>query len=131
MRTVWGVFSQREMTMNSLKSVLIEGSLTSEPQFSEKWNKEVCTFRLVSTRYNRKDGVMEQSFYDIEARTKVDLEKCKTLSVGRGVRIVGRMMTERFGNADGTEHHKLTIIAENLEIKPRFDRKPSEVETES
>ena len=117
--------------MNHLNSVLIEGVLVHDPVMVEKDTGEVLIFKLESTRYNLRDGERHQelSFFDIEVRATGDIAKCKALTAGRGVRVVGRMMTEQFHDRGGIEHHKLIIIAESIEIKTKFDRKPGEVQS--
>ena len=90
--------------MNHLNSVLIEGVLILDPVMVEKDSRNVCTFELVSTGYYNRDGerYKEDSFYDIEVKGKSDIEKCKGLTVGRGVRAVGRMMVSLWYSVPST-----------------------------
>lgn len=118
--------------MNSLNSVLIEGALIQDPMMVEKFGKPVCTFKLVSTRYaknNEGERVQALSFFEIDVHNRAEIAKCMAeLKEGRGVRVVGRMMTERFHDRGGVEHHKMIIIGESTSIKPAFDR-TSEVQS--
>lgn len=112
--------------MNSLNSVLIEGALIQDPVLVEKLGKPVCTFKMVSTRYAESDDgkrVEQLSFFEIDVHNRAEASKCMAdLKEGRGVRVIGRMMTERFHDRGGIEHHKVVIIGETISIKPVFDR---------
>lgn len=116
--------------MNSLNSVLIEGNLTGEPETKElPSGTKVCTFTVASNRYYNQDNEKksEVSFFDVEVWNRT-AELCqKTLSKGRGVRVIGRMKQDRWVDRDGLNHSKIKIVGESVEFKTKFDVKPSEV----
>lgn len=118
--------------MNSLNSVLIEGALIQDPVMVEKFGKPVCTFKLVSTRYAKNDEgerVQALSFFEVDVHNRAEIANCMAnLKEGRGVRVLGRMMTERFHDRGGIERHKMIIIGETNSIRPMFDR-TSEVQS--
>lgn len=84
--------------MNNLNSVLIEGKIISEPEYSE--NK--VTIKVASTRYT-KTGEPEVTTVEILISPKI------TISNGRDVRVVGRLANNSTGS--------LFIVCEHIEIR--------------
>lgn len=111
--------------MNPINSVLIEGAAISDPEMAEKNGQQVCTFNIMSTRFTLKDGARhrELSFFHIETLSERVTAECMQLSRGNGIRIVGRMTSEAIHDRGGVEHFKTIILAESVEIKPKFEHK--------
>jgi single-strand DNA-binding protein len=111
--------------MNNLNSILIEGNLIRDPLLrSTPKGTAVCTFTIASNRYYKQDSGYEKevSFFDVETWTKL-AENCYNLGrKGRGVRIVGRLKQDRWNDAEGKAHSRVTIVAEHVEFRPDFKR---------
>jgi single-strand DNA-binding protein len=107
--------------MNNLNSVLIEGNLVRDPLLrSTAKGTPVCTFSIASSRFYKGDGGLEKevSFIDVEAQSKL-AESCQRLGCkGRGVRVVGRLRQDRWTDADGRKHSKISVAAEHVEFRP-------------
>lgn len=112
--------------MNNLNSILIEGNVVRPPEmrYSPK-GVPVCVVSIAVNRwYPGTDGsfVQEVSFFDVEAWS-VLAEKCiASCDKGRGLRVVGRLKQERWRNTDGKAFSRVKIVAEHIELKPRFIR---------
>jgi single-strand DNA-binding protein len=111
--------------MNNLNSILIEGNLVRDPVFrSTSKGTPLCTFSLASNRYYKNDGGGEQevSFFDVQAWSKL-AENCNELGrKGRGVRVVGRLKQDRWNDAEGKSHSRVSIVAEHIEFRPDFKK---------
>jgi len=119
--------------MNSLNSVLIEGNLVRDPEKKElESGSKLCTFSVASNRFFNQDNEKksEVSFFDVEVWNKTAELCLKTLSKGRGVRVVGRLKQERWADKEGHHHSRVKVVGENVEFKTKFDKKPSEVPKE-
>ena len=119
--------------MNSLNSVLIEGNLTGDPAKRElAGGAIVCTFTVATNRYFNQDNERKQevSFFDVEVWNRTAELCLKTLSRGRGVRVVGRLKQDRWTDKEGANHAKVKVVGESIEFKTKFDKKPSEVADE-
>lgn len=119
--------------MNSLNSVLIEGNLVSDPEKKDLENgTKLCTFTIASERFFTRgtERMEETSFFDVEVWNKTAELCLKTLSKGRGVRVVGRLKQERWSDEEGKNHSKVKVVGETVEFKTKFDKKPSDVPAE-
>ena len=119
--------------MNSLNSVLIEGNLVRDPEKKElESGSKLCLFSVATNRYFNQDNEKksEVSFFDIEVWNKTAEICMKTLSKGRGVRVVGRLKQDRWADKEGRSHSKIKVVGESVEFKTKFDKKPSEVAVE-
>jgi len=119
--------------MNSLNSVLIEGNLVRDPEKKDlESGSKVCTFSVASNRYYNQDNEKksEVSFFDVEVWNKTAELCLKTLSKGRGVRIVGRLKQDRWADKEGRAHSRVKVVGENVEFKTKFDKKPSDIPQE-
>jgi single-strand DNA-binding protein len=119
--------------MNSLNSVLIEGNLVRDPEKKDLDNgSRLCTFSVATNRYfnQNNEKKAETSFFDVEVWNKTAELCLKTLSKGRGVRVVGRLKQERWADKEGKNHSKVKVIGETVEFKTKFDKKPSEISGE-
>ncbi|MDR1586367.1 MAG: single-stranded DNA-binding protein [Treponema sp.] len=111
--------------MNNLNSILIEGNLVRDPLLrSTPKGTQVCTFSLASNRFFRQDSGLERevNFFDVETWAKL-AEQCYNLGrKGRGVRVVGRLKQDRWNDANGKSHSKVSIVAEHVEFRPEFKK---------
>ena len=115
--------------MNSLNSVLIEGNLTSDPGTQDLTTDRLCTFAVESRRTGKEDGtdttINEVNLIEIEAYKKTGELCARTLKNGNGVRVVGRLKQVRWHDTTGQECSKVVVVAELVEFKPKWDRKPT------
>jgi single-strand DNA-binding protein len=111
--------------MNNLNSVLIEGNLVKDPVLrSTPKGTPVCTFTLASNRFFKQDSGLEKEvgYFEVETWAKL-AESCRNQGhKGRGVRVVGRLKQDRWNDADGKPHSKISIVAEHVEFRPDFKR---------
>lgn len=114
--------------MNSLNSVLIEGNLVEDPESKKNGESIVVTFKVASNRYfnQNNEKKSEVSFFDIEVWNRTAELCIKTLTKGSGVRVVGRLKQDRWVDKEGRNQARVKIIGENVEFKPRFDKKTVE-----
>ena len=110
--------------MNNLNSILIECNLTKDALLkSTPKGTQVCTMRLASNRWYKLDSQApgfekEVSFFDVETWAKL-AEACYSKGQkGRGVRVVGRLKQNRWNDAEGKLHSRVTIVAEHVEFRP-------------
>jgi len=115
--------------MNNLNSILIEGNLVRDPLLrSTSKGTQVCTMSLASNRFYKQDTGFEKevSFFDVETWARL-AEACYAKGKkGRGVRVVGRLKQDRWTDAEGKPHSRVSIVAEHVEFRPEFkkDAKP-------
>lgn len=100
--------------MNDLNYLLLAGTLKSNPVYNVTENRAVCTFEINSKRHNMApDGRIQATMTVTAVRVKTSgfiAEACrKFLRAGRGVRVVGRLISDTTG---------LCIEAEHVEIQP-------------
>ena len=112
---------------------MIEGNLVRDPEKKElDGGHKLCTFSVATNRYfnQNNEKKSETSFFDVEVWNKTAELCLKTLSKGRGVRVVGRLKQDRWADKEGKSHSKIKVIGETVEFKTKFDKKPSEVAAE-
>lgn len=118
--------------MNNLNSILIEGNLVRDPMFrSTAKGTSLCTFCLASNRFHKQESGLEKdvSFFEVETWAKL-AENCRTLGrKGRGVRVVGRLKQDRWNDAEGKPHSKVSIVAEHVEFRPEFKAGENQAES--
>jgi single-strand DNA-binding protein len=111
--------------MNNLNSILIEGNMVREPQYSiTPKGTPVCNFRLASNRFFKQDNGYEKevSFFDVETWAKL-ADTCNNMGrKGRGVRVVGRLKEDRWTGSDGKPRSRISIVAEHVEFRPDFKK---------
>jgi single-strand DNA-binding protein len=81
----------------------------------------VCKFSVACNRFFKQgeETQKEVSYFDISCWTRL-AEVCgEYLKKGRGVRVVGRLKQDRWTDADGKGHSKISIVAEHVEFKPQ------------
>lgn len=106
--------------MNSLNSILLEGNLVRDPEFSHTQNgTDLCEFTIASNRYHKIEDEFEKevSFFEITARSKL-AELCeKKLKKGKGVRVIGRLKQDRWKGDNGKEYSRVYVIADHMEFR--------------
>jgi len=116
--------------VNSLNSVLIEGNLVRDPEFKElATGSKICVFSVATNRYFRQENEKksEVSYFDVEVWNRT-AELCqKSLSKGRGVRVVGRLKQDRWSDSEGKSRSKVKVVGESIEFKTQLDKRPSDV----
>ena len=113
--------------------MLIEGNLVRDPEKRDlDTGSKLCLFSVATNRYFNQDNEKrsEVSFFDIEVWNKTAELCLKTLSKGRGVRVVGRLKQERWADKEGKNHSKVKVVGETVEFKPKFDKKPGDMPVE-
>ncbi len=111
--------------MNNLNSVLLEGTLQGEVESAETKpvGEFTVRFTIKSVRFFKADNEYKKESHLFKILTKGKIAKscAEHLTDGKGVRVVGRLTTERMFNG---EH--VVIIAEHVEFKPVFKNKKCE-----
>ena len=110
--------------MNQLNSILLEGTLTIDPittGFPEQ-NENSCLFHIESNRAEKvNDRTMNvKSLFSVMANEKLSENCVNNLSLGRGVRVVGRLKTRI--DEDHKEIPEVYIMAEHIEFKPTIKK---------
>lgn len=99
--------------MNDLNYLLMAGTLKSNPVYDVTENRAVCTFEIGNKRHNMTpDGRIQATMTVTTVRVKASgfiAEACRKLRAGRGVRVVGRLISDTTG---------LCVEAEHVEIQP-------------
>jgi single-strand DNA-binding protein len=105
--------------MNHLNSIILEGNV-KDVRLATAGATDTCTFTIAVGRiFKDADGkqVEEESLFDVQS-FGVLAEQCrKHCTVGRGVRIVGRLKQERW-TSEGKVYSRVVVIAEHVEYKP-------------
>jgi len=107
--------------MNSLNSILTEGTLTEDPVLATTpKGTTVCTFTVASARFYRVDGELkkEVSYFSIETWASLAKRCGEELSAGRPVRVVGRLKQDRWQDKEDKARSRVKIIAEHVEFRP-------------
>ena len=111
--------------MNSLNSILLEGTLVADPEnmVSEELSgvKNCCRFGIENHRYCKVAGesVKEEYIYEIETKGKFAIQCLEHLKKGRGVRVVGSLVQREVELGD-MKYMKVYIRAEHVEFKPVY-----------
>ena len=99
--------------MNSLNSILIEGNLLADPVKADNRATFTVQFHRFFSHENERREEVGNVLIEVWNKTA---ELClKTLAIGRGVRVVGRIRDI----GDG----KILVVGETIEFKTKFDRK--------
>lgn len=107
--------------MNTLNSLILEGTITDEVKVNTICNSTSGEFTLETKRnYKNCNGenVEEANNFTVycygEIANLMQLQSNK----GQGVRIVGRIKQERWKDTEGKVCTKIVVIAEHIELKP-------------
>ena len=118
---------QEELRMNNLNTVLMEGTLTRDPQREERSAEfSMCKLTLANNRYFRdnrkkekdKEWTKDASYFYVYVSGPVAESCLKYLTKGRGVRVVGRLKQKSWRDYEGTWRERVYIIAEHIEFQP-------------
>lgn len=124
-------FIYKEIHMNQLNQIIIEGNAVKEPTVKEPVpGFRVASFTIGANRYhksNNGDLTEEVSYFDIECFNQMADRAVKEICKGRGIRIVGRLKQDRWKDND-EYHSRVFIIAEHIEYKPKPAQIPVEEE---
>jgi len=102
--------------MNLLNSILLEGNCASVPEIVTTPRGNKCEFKVVANR-KEPDGEETVSTFEIEAWNRLGATIARTVNLGRGLRIVGRITEERTHDDAGSPRSRVKIIAEHVEFK--------------
>jgi single-strand DNA-binding protein len=118
--------------MSDLNSVLFEGTLPNDPEFSyDQRGVRHCLLTIASERHFKEDNGIAKQTTTLHVHTEGKMaEQCATLCRrGRKIRVVGRLLTLTVKNGEGREAAELVIDAEHVEVKPsvsvRREQEPS------
>ena len=109
--------------MNQTNSIVIDGNLVNDGQFSEpKEGFKVFKMSVAVNRwYKTEDGtsVDKVSFFEAEAYGNVAEFCASHCKKGAPVRIVGRLQQDRWTNKEGKTDSKVYIVTEHFELLKR------------
>jgi len=111
--------------MNSLNLIAIEGNLTRDPEMKyTSGGSAVCNLSIASNRsYKKGDGyVKEVSFFDVTCWGKTAEACSENLTKGRGVRVVGRLKQDRWGQ-EGNARSRVVIVADHVDFMPQREKR--------
>ena len=108
--------------MNNLNTVLLEGTLTRDPQREDKTAEfSMCKLAVANNRYyvdKKKEWVKDSSYFYVYVFGPVAEACLRFLTKGRGIRVVGRLKQHSWKGMDGTWRERIYIIAEHIEFQP-------------
>ncbi len=106
--------------MNSLNQIILEGNVCRQPELKQSAaGNYVCVMPLAVNRsYKNAKGenTEEVSFFDVASFGKTAEVCSKYATIGRHIRVVGRLKQDRWKNQDGKSMSKVNIIAEHVEL---------------
>jgi len=103
--------------MNSLNSILIEGTVSKEPVITSLDGNSWCDFVIETKRTCKNRLENSISYFEIEAWGRLGEVCAKELKTGSPIRAVGRLKLVRWTTEDREEHSKVKIVAEHIEFK--------------
>ncbi len=113
--------------MNNINCLVVEGNITREPNFRTSPNGfPICKIPIAVNHYYKKaasgEYENEVSYFDVETFGKLAEICAKFSQKGRGLSVVGRLKQNRWKTAEGKNTSRVTIIAEKIEFKQRFNK---------
>ncbi len=106
--------------MNHLNSIILEGKVTAitRPPFDDI--RRIVRFTVESHRTYEYEGATyeELGSFDVDAFNNLADSCLANMKEGRIVRVVGRLMRERYPNVLDEMESRVVIIAEHVEYKP-------------
>ena len=108
--------------MNNLNTVLMEGTLTRDPQREDTTAEfSMCKLVMANNRYfygKERKWVKDSSYFYVYVYGPVAEACLKYLKKGRGIRVVGRLKQHSWKAGDGYWRERIHIIAEHIEFQP-------------
>ena len=122
--------------MNNINCLVVEGNITREPNFRTTPNGfPVCKIPIAVSHYYKKaasgEYENEVSYFDVETFGKLAEICAKFSQKGRGLSVVGRLKQNRWKTPEGKNTSRVTIIAEKIEFKQRFNKTEDDDEAEA
>ena len=113
--------------MNNINCLVVEGNITREPNFRTSPNGfPICKIPIAVNHYYKKaasgEYENEVSYFDVETFGKLAEICAKFSQKGRGLSVVGRLKQNRWTTPEGKNTSRVTIIAEKVEFKQRFNK---------
>ena len=106
--------------MNSLNQIILEGHVSRQPELRQSAaGLSVCVMPIAvnrSYKNARGETIEEVSFFDVASFGKTAEVCSKYATIGRHVRVVGRIKQDRWKNQEGKAQSKVSIIAEHVEL---------------
>ena len=106
--------------MNSLNQIILEGNVCRQPELRQSaagTNVGIMPIAVNRSYKNaRGETVEEASFFDVTCFGKTAEVCAKYATIGRHVRVVGRLKQDRWKNLEGKSQRKINIIAEHVEL---------------
>lgn len=113
--------------MNNINCLVVEGNITREPNFRTTPNGfPICKIPIAVNHYYKKaasgEYENEVSYFDVETFGKLAEICAKFSQKGRGLSVVGRLKQNRWKTPEGKNTSRVSIIAEKIEFKQRFNK---------
>lgn len=112
----------------NLNKVYLIGRLVSDPEYrTTTTGQDVTTLRMATNRvWTNREGQKQESseFHTIVAWARLAQIANQYLQKGSLVMIEGRLQTRSWEDREGVKKYKTEIIAENLQLGPRFQGRP-------
>ncbi len=115
--------------MNHLNSVLIEGEIVRDPHLTYTADgKPRCSMTVRSERSFRNCEGYRAEYHDFEITVRGHQAVACTeyLERGRSVRIVGRLVQDRWVDQAGDDRSKVSIIGEHVEFGPKKSKEETD-----
>jgi len=117
----------------NLNKVFILGNLTRDPELRQTPNgQNVTTFGVATNRmWTDKSGVKQNQteFHNVVLWGRLAEIAHQYLAKGRLVLIEGRLNTRTWEDQSGQKRNRTEIIAENMQLGPRFASAPNPPQT--
>lgn len=108
----------------NLNKAFVLGNLAADPEFRTTMNgQEVATIRVATNRvWNNQAGEKQEAveFHRVVLWGRLAQLANQYLTKGRLVMIEGRIQTRSYEGKDGQKRYQTEIVAENLQLGPRF-----------
>lgn len=109
--------------MNNLNTVMMEGTLTRDPQREDRTPEfSMCKLAVANNRYfysgREQKWVKDSSYFYVYVYGPVAEACLKYLKKGRGIRVVGRLKQQSWKGNDGFWRERVYLIAEHIEFQP-------------
>ncbi len=117
--------------MNNINCLVVEGNITREPNFrTTPSGFPICKIPIAVNHYYKKaasgEYENEVSYFDVETFGKLAEICAKFSQKGRGLSVVGRLKQNRWTTPEGKNTSRVTIIAEKVEFKQRFNKEDAD-----